>query len=308
MNNGAFVEQVEVHWMSKKTTNLFEYCLSNGKDNLLTQWHPRKNAPLTPQETSAGSHKKVWWVCERGHEWEAQIRSRTNGYGCPFCAKKLVVGGENDLTVTHPEVAAQWNYERNAPLVPSGVLAGSHKKVWWHCGKGHEWQATVGSRTCRETGCPVCAGKVVSVGENDLTSAFPEIAEEWNRVKNGNLTPEKVTAFSNKRVWWTCPLGHDYQAAVGARTNSKSGCPFCSGVKVLRGFNDLTTIYPMIAAQWHSRLNGLLTPEEVTHGSNKKVWWVCNNGHVWKAAISSRTGSRKHGCPVCAGNVRQRLD
>ena len=71
--------------------------------------------------------------------------------------------------------------------------------------------------------------------------------------------------------------------------------------KVLAGFNDLATVEPRIAAEWHPTLNGALTPEMVTVGSTKKVWWECPLGHVWKAAIYPRTGAKKCGCPVCAG-------
>lgn len=84
-----------------------------------------------------------------------------------------------------------------------------------------------------------------------------------------------------------------------------SGCPYCAGRKALRGFNDLATVDPKTAAQWHPTLNGSLTPEMVTAGSRKKVWWQCSEGYVWKAAVYSRTGSRKSGCPVCAGRAKQ---
>ena len=84
------------------------------------------------------------------------------------------------------------------------------------------------------------------------------------------------------------------------------GCPYCSGRRVLAGFNDLATLQPETAAQWDDTLNGKLTPEMVTLGSHKKVWWRCGDGHVWKAAIFSRTGRQKCGCPICAGKLRQR--
>lgn len=62
---------------------------------------------------------------------------------------------------------------------------------------------------------------------------------------------------------------------------------------------------PQIAAQWHPTLNGVLMPEMVTAGSKRKAWWICSEGHVWKAVISARTGRQKNGCPVCAGRVKQ---
>ena len=115
-----------------------------------------------------------------------------------------------------------------------------------------------------------------------------------------------MTAYCNRKVWWQCELGHVYQAAVSARTNAGSGCPYCAGKKVLPGFNDLATREPKVAAQWHPTLNGTLTPEMVTAGSHKKVWWQCYEGHVWQTVICARTGSQKNGCPVCAGHTRRR--
>ena len=87
---------------------------------------------------------------------------------------------------------------------------------------------------------------------------------------------------------------------------SGSGCPYCAGRKVLPGFNDLATLEPKIAAQWHPTLNGGLTPDGVTVGCHRKVWWQCQEGHVWKAAIYSRAGPQKCGCPICAGRVSKK--
>jgi hypothetical protein len=150
----------------------------------------------------------------------------------------------------------------------------------------------------------VCAGRAVRAGENDLASAFPAVAAQWHPTKNGSLTPDQVAPFSNRKVWWQCPRGHSYQAWIQHRTGRSSGCPYCAGRKVLPGFNDLATVEPKVAAQWHPELNGALTPRQVTAGSRKKVWWQCPEGHVWKAEIHSRTGPQKCGCPVCAGKVK----
>lgn len=91
------------------------------------------------------------------------------------------------------------------------------------------------------------------------------------------------------------------------RTRGTNGCPYCANKKVLAGFNDLATIEPAIAAEWHPALNGALTPQMVTAGSNRKIWWLCREGHVWKTAICNRTNAKKRtGCPVCAGNISQR--
>lgn len=278
--------------------------LASQRPDLAAQWHPTKNGGVTPADVPVRSHYKAWWVCEKGHAWQSLVTSRTNGCGCPVCANRTLLPGENDLATTHPDLARQWHPEKNGTLTPHDLVAGAHKKVWWICGKGHAWQALVSSRTSGGAGCPVCAGRAVIPGENDLASQFPAIAAQWHPSRNGALTPEKVTPSSNRKVWWRCPRGHDYRAGVGARTVSGSDCPYCTGKKVLAGFNDLAALEPWVAAQWHPTLNGALTPEQVTAGSHRKVWWQCPEGHIWKAVIYSRAGPQKCGCPVCAGRVR----
>lgn len=279
--------------------SLFDYCRLYQKQNLLDEWDAERNLPLTPQAVTYGSHTPVWWRCENGHEWEAVVYTRTHGSGCPFCAGKKAQAGFNDLATQYPELARQWDYTKNIPVLPADVTTGSHRLVWWKCEKGHSWRASIRSRTSG-CGCPVCAGRQILVGENDLATVDPELAQEWDTARNGKLTPQQVTLASNRKAWWICEKGHSFQAVIASRANG-SGCPYCTNRKVLAGFNDLATVEPRIAAEWHPTLNGALTPEMVTAGSTKKVWWECSLGHVWKAAIYPRTGARKCGCPVCAG-------
>ena len=270
---------------------------------LSRDWHPTKNFPLSPSTVLPGSEKKVWWRCSLGHEWKAEIRSRVSGCGCPVCANRVSLPGVNDLASQFPQLAAEWHPTKNGTLTPRDVTFGTKRKVWWRCKKGHEWRACVQARTLGGTGCPVCAGRVAFAGENDMASQFPEIAKEWHPDRNGSLLPSQVTPFCQQRVWWRCPLGHEYVASVGMRTIRNSRCPYCAGKKVLSGFNDLSTTHPQIAAQWHPTLNGSLTAQMVTAGSHKKIWWLCAEGHIWKAAIYSRTGKQTRGCPVCAGVI-----
>lgn len=279
--------------------------LATVNPQLAAQWHPSKNDGLTPDQIMGYSHRAVWWLCNKGHTWRASIHSRSRGTGCPVCAGRSIVKGVNDLATQMPLLAAQWHPSKNGHLSPEDVVCGSSRKVWWQCSKGHEWEASISSRARGGTGCPVCTGKRVLSGENDLATIFPEIASQWDREKNEAMSPAQISPYSNRQVWWRCALGHSYRAAVGSRTNGGSGCPYCAGVKVLQGFNDLSTIEPKVAAQWHPTLNGALMPTMVTTGSRKKVWWECDLGHVWQAVISSRTGTQRSGCPVCAGRVKQ---
>lgn len=82
------------------------------------QWHPTKNGDLTPADVSAGSKRKAWWICDKGHEWEAVISSRARGNGCPYCANKKVLEGYNDLGTTNPELLSEWCYDLNTESAP----------------------------------------------------------------------------------------------------------------------------------------------------------------------------------------------
>lgn len=272
-----------------------------------TVWHPTLNGELTPEAVSPGSKKRVWWRCERGHDWQAPVYSVTNGSGCPYCAGKRPIVGETDLATTHPQLMPMWS-PRNT-IAPTAITAGSRKKVWWRCERSHEWEAEVFTVATGTSGCPYCAGKRAIPGENDLATMRPDLMEQWDYDRNADIAPVELLPSSHDKVWWRCELGHNWQAVVFSRTKeSGSGCPYCTGKKVLAGFNDLGTLKPELANEWYQPLNGDLTPRDVTLGSNKKVWWRCGERHVWQAAIYSRTRKKSAGCPVCAGMVKQSFE
>ena len=263
--------------------------------NLAKEWNYEKNGNLKPENFTASSGQKVWWKCYEGHEWQATIANRNNGRNCPHCSGQIVSEGYNDLRTINPNLAKEWNYEKNGILKPECFTANSGQKVWWRCSQGHEWQAVIINRN-QGKGCPYCAGKKVSKGDNDLQTANPTLANEWNYEKNGILKPEHFTAHSNKKVWWKCSKGHEWQAAIGDRSQGHT-CPYCAGKKVLKGYNDLQTVSPALADEWNYEKNKGLTPTDVMPYSNIKVWWKCRKGHEWRAAINNRNIG--NGCPFC---------
>lgn len=114
---------------------------------LIVEWSDR-NLPLTPDSVTFGSNKKVWWKGACGHEWETSVKARSNGEKCPICSGARVIEGINDLSTLKPKLASEWS-EKNE-IKPTEVSIGSHKKVIWKCKLGHEWTATVKSRTINE--------------------------------------------------------------------------------------------------------------------------------------------------------------
>ena len=133
---------------------------------------------------------------------------------------------EESLQYQYPEIAAEWDYERNYPLKPDMFGSGSNEKVHWICSAGHRWKAVVCSRTVGKRGCKACL-KRIATPEHNLAIRFPKIASEWHPSLNGDATPHDVTPRSNKKRFWSCgKCGFTWEATVYNRTNG-SGCPEC---------------------------------------------------------------------------------
>ena len=265
---------------------------------IAAQWHPTKNGTLTPGDVTPGSRRYVWWQCEQGHTWMASPRVRMYGTGCPICAKQRSEA-EGTLDTRFPMLAKEWHPTRNGARKVSDVSPSSTKTVWWQCENGHEWREPVKNRTEKGDGCPVCSGKQLLRGYNDLKTVSPAVAAEWAE-ENGSMTPQDVTAASKRRVFWECPKGHVWKASVADRVQGIRTCPYCSSRFLPKGYNDLRTVAPEIAAQWHPTKNGALGPEDVKATSRKNAWWICKAGHVWQASVKSRTEQNDPGCPICA--------
>jgi len=396
---------------------------------LLAEWNFSKNVA---DIYNVKMVEKVWWVCEKGHEWEARLGNRVClNRGCPFC-KGSLPSADNNLAKRFPSVAAKWNYAKNQ-CTPSDVLPRSTEKVWWVCEKGHEWEATPHSMTNKKTksGCPYCNGSKPS-DENNIMD-IENLLAEWDYNKN-KVRPEDMTRGRATKVWWKCSNGHEWKASIASRVKG-SKCPFCSprhsrlevriycelqsildeviwcpridgveidiflprlkigveidgyywhkpdrrrewdseknsilkkrGISVIRvreeplpmladfdvssspreshisivmrlfrslfkltddtsfiqychsgkiqneelynkeianiGGCDVSVVdvRPELLLEWHSDRNGALLPSNMSYGSGRKVWWVCDKGHEWKAAIKNRTAGG--GCPYCSG-------
>ena len=141
-----------------------EYNLEVIHPKVSKEWHKTKNNPLTPKDVTPGSGKKVWWQCNKGHEWNALITDRSRGSGCPVCSGHRV-GKDNNLFIKHPKLAKEWHTTKNKPLTPKDVTPGSKKKVWWQCKKSHKWEALIKDRS-RGSGCPKCWNDRSKSGNN----------------------------------------------------------------------------------------------------------------------------------------------
>lgn len=271
--------------------------------DLFDQLHPILNKNITLTQLTTGSKHKVWWQCDKGHEWEAVVSDRAGKTktGCPYCSGKKVFSGFNDLATTHPELALEWHPEKNIINVTE-VSRGHRGNVWWYKKEcGHEWESNVLNRVSGN-GCYQCLGRKKSSPQGFLKEDATLFAE-LHPNKNIHVDETLLKKFSSVSVWWLGQCGHEWKSSPAVRSSSK-GCPYCSSNQVLVGFNDLVTKFPYIAAEWHPTKNSNLMLEKIAPGSKKKVWWLGSKcGHEWKSSISGRTGRDKTNCPYCSNRA-----
>ena len=244
-----------------------------------------------PSSVTHASHMRLGWICNRGHSFQIAVIKRTQrGNGCQVCSGRKVLQGFNDLKTTHPELASEafdWD--------PSKFVAGSKSTKEWKCKSGHLFQSSISNRSgVNKSGCPVCSGRKVLAGFNDLATIHPLLA-----IQAFGWDPSAVTVGASKKKDWRCAIGHIFSAAPKDRLDASRGCPYCSNQKVLQGFNDLKTTHPSLSNEadgWD--------PETVVAGSGVKKNWICAEGHKFKASIVHRTSggssSDGTGCPSCA--------
>lgn len=202
-----------------------ENCLVNYPE-ILKEWDYEKNIGVKPEFVSAGSTKKYWWKCKQGHSWYASANNRSRGRKCPYCSNRLLLKGYNDLLTTHPELNKEWDYSKNHKK-PDEVMHGSAEKVWWKCVHGHSYKIEI--REKRSGYCPICEGNIIQEGVNDLASLFPNLIKEWDYEKNIGINPNKLSPFSNKKVWWKCNCcGYCWQQPIYRRTRDKTRCIKCN--------------------------------------------------------------------------------
>ena len=220
---------------------------------LAEQWHPTKNGRLKPTQVSSDSSRKVWWLCNKGHEWRAVIQSRRIGQDrrgqCPYVLSRKI-GEDNNLAFLHPKIVEQWHPTKNGDLKPSDLAPKTNRKVWWLCDKGHEWKATIASRVTGRS-CQECyfnrmgeQRRLEAVRRGDSLAVFIDknkeeyshLLDEWDNEGN-ELTPNDLSPRSSIRVWWKCKNWHKWKTTVGKRVGTKktfpkgTNCPECYNQK-----------------------------------------------------------------------------
>lgn len=272
--------------------------LAQMRPDIAKQWHPQKNAPLTPNDVVAGGSKKVWWICKHGHEWQAMIGSRViKGTGCPKCSlqtSRIEIAVYTELDVLFNDVV--WRekikeYECDI-YIHDNKIGVEIDGVYWHSRKPKQELAKsvaleaegIQLFRLRENGLPLLSERDVSYKNSE--HEFLVVSRLVNSLlKHAKLTNEQYAKLS------------DYLEGQGL-VNEKQYRKLVANLPAPPPGQSLADKCPEIAKEWAYDLNAPLSPEHFLPQANKKVWWRCENGHVWKTTLNTRV-CQSTGCPAC---------
>lgn len=347
--------------------------LASINPSVAKEWDVQANGAVLPTQVTANSSKKVAWICSVcGHKWKTTIASRNQGTGCPQCAKTYrtslpeqivfyyirmhfgdavngyqpawLNGGDIDIYISSLQLGIEYDGQHwhadpfkdqkkaalafahgiqliriREPGLPPLHMENGNILLIKELDKNYEYlkntietlallvNARFGQKWVPEVDISKDLSHILSTyerskKEQSLAFKFPELVKEWDISANRDLSPDQVTAGSDKKVWWKCSrCGFSWQASVGDRTRGHS-CPYCAGSVLRTGFNDLQTKRPEVASEWCYAQNGDLLPSQVAYRGNHKAWWECKKcGYIWQSRIADR--SNGVGCPACSGKA-----
>ena len=250
---------------------------------LTAQWHPEKNGALTPWDVTAFSGRKVWWICEYGHEWMSAVYHRSYGTGCPVCASERKTSfAEQAIWFYLKQLTPAWNRYRETGkeidiYLPELQIGIEHNGSYYHKEKAQEDAEKI--HFFREKGI-----RILTVKEGTTQNITGDtITYHCSRTDSLNWAIDSLTEI----------LGFGKTGANVADNAQK----IYEQYLFLKKEISLAGTRPELAAQWHPTRNGGLKPEMVSAVSGKQVWWRCEVGHEWQAQILSRTQGT--GCPHC---------
>lgn len=127
--------------------------LASQRPDLAVELHPSANGEASALTIRPTSKTKCFWLCPLDHTYAQAPQQRVLGQGCSVCAGKKLLPGYNDIASRYPDLANEWDSNRNIQE-PNELLAGT-SKYWWLCAYSHNYFQTVRHRV-RSGGCPRC--------------------------------------------------------------------------------------------------------------------------------------------------------
>ena len=182
----------------------------------------------------------------------------------------------------------------------------------WCCQTCHgEYYEQIKNREYGDDSCPFCSNRRVLAGFNSLDVVKPELIPEWS--DNNERPMSDFIATSTYAALWYCQICHgEYTEQIKNREYGDDSCPYCSGKKVLPGFNSFKIRHPDLIEEWDWINNYLLAdPDEIRENYSQNVWWTCDKGskiHKYLMTPKRRVYLQmRHmsACPICKGRRRK---
>jgi hypothetical protein len=195
----------------------------------------------------------------------------------------------NLLKIKYPNYIKDWDENKNKGLDKNKITVGSSRiLIDWKCNKcGYEWRQKVDRRILHKTECKVCLGK-----DRLLMFTHPHLFLELDKKKNKDINIKLLTNKTSKKIWWICKNDHSWYQNIDTRVKLGSTCRGCMTFK-----ESIAITHHELLKEWDYVKNPDLDPNFLTKGSNKSVWWKCEEGHSYKTQIYHRT--KGSGCIKC---------
>ena len=148
------------------------------------------NPNIEVVEQYVSSKTKILHRCKiDNYQWRQRPDKILVGRGCPLCSGYAISPKISSLAYTHPEIALEWDYEKNENLLPTMVSYGSDKEVWWICQNKHSYKRRISDRTISGRHCSKCSRQRRSSGIElkvyyYIKKYFPDTIHGYNDKEN----------------------------------------------------------------------------------------------------------------------------
>jgi very-short-patch-repair endonuclease len=213
---------------------------------------------LKPNEVALNSHKKFWFDCECGHEFEMQLNNVNIGRWCSYCSnKKLCEPSKNckicfDKCFASVERSCRWSIKNQE--TPYEVLKNSHKKYMFDCECGHEFMSSLSYLTSKNSWCPYCANKLLCNEKINCSYCYDKSFASIERSKNWSIKNKKkpIEVFKSTAeifIFDCDKCSNEFKSKLCHITDG-SWCPNCRYKTEDIVYNKIKVIYPSLQRQF----------------------------------------------------------
>ena len=294
-------------------------CCSNqkvvsGKNDLATrnpelakEWHPSKNGELLPSMVMPGSRQKVWWLCPKGHEYQASLLHRNHGTGCPTCNEgRQTSFAEKAIYYYIKQIYPDAIHRAKDLLgkrmeldiyIPSIKFAIEYDGSFWHKSEKSKERDERKFELCKEKGIRLLRVVEAEGSLESWDSNYALFVDPSGKNKNLDEVIQRLIDELDPRSSKFARNNFPYMIGSPLRVSTKRDRYKIIGEMTER--NEWIKDYPDLLKEWHPTKNEGRTPGMFSIGSGEKVFWKCSRcGHEWKASIYQRTKGNT-GCEKC---------